>query len=145
MSRANQEPEPEYRRRIREKAEKDQQTAEAERQKSNNEYNIHQITAAIKRVQQELGRANDEHTPQKKSDRRWEKFGFFGLWFAGFVGIAAIWFGTHDAREQRGSMQTQLDEIHDEFVSTQRPWVSVDTLKFLLHCFSCRTGTSFSS
>ena len=52
-----------------------------------------------------------------------------GLWFAGFVGIAAIWFGTHDASEQRGVTQGQLNVMQSEFTATQRPWISVDSMK----------------
>jgi hypothetical protein len=141
---------PEYRRRIREKAEKDQQIAETERREANNKYNIEKIAAAIERVGQKLDRTNDEQTPQKKSDRRWERFGFLGLWFAGFVGIAAILVGTHDSSEQRGVMQGQLNTMQsavgqsgetigtmkaqadimrgqlNEMEIARRPWITAD-------------------
>jgi hypothetical protein len=124
MSRTNREPE--YHRRIREKTEKDQQTAKTKRQESDNKYNTEKVTAAIKRVEEELGRTNNEQTPQKKRDRCWERFGFLGLWFAGFVGIAAICVGTHDASEQRGVMQGQLEIAQKTLVMTERPWLYVN-------------------
>jgi hypothetical protein len=58
---------PEYRRRIREKAEKDQQTAETERREANNKYNIEKIAAAIERVGQKLDRTNDDKLPKRQA------------------------------------------------------------------------------
>jgi hypothetical protein len=73
-----------------------------------------------------------------------------GLWFAGFVGIAAILVGTHDSSEQRGVMQGQLNTMQsavgqsgetiatmkaqadimrgqlNEMEIARRPWVTAD-------------------
>src|SRR5260221_5386499 len=111
--------EPEYRRRIRDKAAQKKDDTEAEERKTSDKGHIENLAAAIHRVEHELCRSNDESAPEKKRIRRWEKGGVIGLWAAAGVGVAAIWFGTHDASQQRGVMQGQLDEMQAE----QRPWV----------------------
>jgi hypothetical protein len=126
--------EPEYRRRIREKAEKDQHASEAAKREAKNEGYLGNITVVIQRVEQELQRveqeirtSNDEHTPQKNRDRCWERFGFLGLWFAGIVGIAAIFFGTRDAGEQRKVMQDQLAAMQSAMQQTERTISALNT------------------
>lgn len=64
---------PEYLRRVREKAEKNKQEAQAKERESAHERDIVcLIAAAIHAVKEELKRGNDEQTPEKKSDRRWQ-------------------------------------------------------------------------
>ena len=120
MPRGNREPE--YRRRIREKAEKYQYSAQAKERESTEKRNSDKIGSAIKRIEQELRRTNDEHTPQKNRDRCWERFGFLGLWFAGVVGVVAILVGTYDAQKQRVVMSDQLTEM-----ATQRLFTIAQT------------------
>jgi hypothetical protein len=113
---------PEYRRRIREKAEKDQHSTQAKERESAEKRNRDDVSSAIQRIEQELRRTNDEHTPQKNRDRYWERFGFLGLWFAGLVGVVAILVATYDAEKQRGVMQGQLTEM-----ATQRLFTIAQT------------------
>lgn len=127
MPRSNREPE--YRRRIREKTTQDQERAEAEERESADKNHREKLTAAIRRVEQELSRSNDEDTPHKKNERWWNKWEVLGLWAAAAVGIVAIWFGTHDAGEQRGVMQRQLTSMEDqlkEMQVEQRPYIGID-------------------
>ena len=118
--------EPEYRRRIREKTEQDQDKAEAERQKAADNAKNYEIIRSIYSIVRECQRSNNEERSRKQGDRFWEIAGVAGLWLAAAVGITAIWYGTHDASEQRrvmteqlGTMRGQLDEMRAE----QRPWL----------------------
>jgi hypothetical protein len=138
MSRTNNEPE--YRRRIREKAEKDQQKAETERQKATDNTKQYEIARSIYAGVQEYQRYTNEERSRTQGDRFWEKAGVFGLWLAAAVGIAAIWVGTHDASEQRGMMQRQLGEMkkagadtrtladvsQKTLVMSERPWLYIN-------------------
>jgi hypothetical protein len=103
--------EPEYRRRIREKAEQKKRAAERERQEVDAKSSAKDITAAIHRVEQELNGANDQEHPHKKRERRWEHAGVVGLWAAAAVGVVAVYFGNHDSKRQRDVMQSQLDSM----------------------------------
>src|SRR5580704_4891357 len=123
MSRTHNEPK--YRRRIREKAGKDQQKAEAERQKAADSAKHYEIVRSIYAVVQEYQRYTNEERSRKQGDRYWEKAGVFGLWLAAAVGVAAIWFGTHDASEQRGQLKAQAEIMHNTLIMSQRPWLYV--------------------
>jgi len=101
--------ESEYRRRTREKTEKNNRETKAKKEKTVEKSEIQKLAAAIQCIERELNRSNDEQTPQKKRDRRWEHFGVAGLWAAATVGAIAIWFGTHDAGEQRSVMAEQMN------------------------------------
>ena len=120
-----------YRRRIREKAEKQKQDAEREQNKSAEQAKVGQIVAAIERVTEKLDRQADENTPQKKRERTWQHAEVIGLWVAATVGIAAIAVANHDSEKQFTAihnqqivMQGQLDAMYND----QRPWVSVDPI-----------------
>jgi hypothetical protein len=105
---------PEYRRRIRENAQKHKESADKERQKAERESEHEDLATAIHAVEQELHRSSDENAPQKKSDRRWERAGIIGLWAAAIVGVVAIIMGNLDSGRQ-------LDEMQAE----QRPWIGI--------------------
>jgi hypothetical protein len=120
--------EPEYRRRIREKAEKDEYKAEDERQKATERADIHEIVTAIKAIGKKYDRESDKHNARHKWDRLWEVLGVFGLWLAAAVGATAIWIGTNDAYRQRQVTQGQLKVMRDNFTATERPWISIDTI-----------------
>src|ERR1700730_8994016 len=100
--------EPEYRRRIREKAEQHKREAENKERGTAEKSYIEHVASAIHRIEQELNRANNENAPEKKRDRYWERGGIVGLCAAAAVGISAIWIGTHDADKQRSVMESQL-------------------------------------
>src|SRR6266436_40516 len=118
MSRVNNEPE--YRRRIRKKAEKDQQKAETERQKATDNTKQYEIIRSIYTIFHEYQRHYDEDRSRKQGDRFWEIAGVAALLLAAAVGVAAILVGTNDASEQRGAMQRQLTEMRIE----RRPWMT---------------------
>ena len=127
MSRINREPE--YRRRIREKAEKEEQKSADERQETAKRADIHEIVAAIKAIDQKYDRESHKHNTRHKWDRLWEVLGVMGLWIAAAVGIAAIYIGTHDASEQRGVMQGQLAEMRNARKSNDKS--TADQLKIM--------------
>ena len=114
--------EPEYRRRARQKAAKNQEAANREWDKAAQERRHKEIITTIKGIEEKLARAEDEATPKNKRERRWHKAEVSGLWAAAVVGVAAIVIGNLDAGSQRGVMQAQIDEMKAE----QRPWVSAD-------------------
>jgi hypothetical protein len=118
--------EPEYRWRIRQKAEQDHQKSEKERQEATQKHHIDHIILALHRIKTKIRSSNDENTPRRKRDRGWYHFWDFvtalGLWAAASVGVAAICIGTHDAKQQRTVMQGQLNEM----IADRRPWVSVE-------------------
>lgn len=125
MSRTNREPE--YRRRIRQKAEQDQQNADTKRQKAADNSKYYEIIRSIYAVFQEYQRHNNERRAREQGDRFWEIAGVAGLWLAAAVGIAAITVGTKDAIEQRRVMQGQLSITQNQFTATERPWISIDS------------------
>ena len=94
-------------------------SADKEDGKSAQKADVEKIASAIQAIEQELNRANDDSTPQMKSERNWERSGIIGLWIAALVGLAAVCVGSHDAKEQRDLMQNQLTEMKSE----QRPWI----------------------
>jgi hypothetical protein len=117
--------EPKYRRRIREKTDENKHEAEAKERETKEERRIGDLTAAIQRVEQELNRANNERTPEKKRDRLWERFGVVGLWAAAAVGVTAIWIASYEAGKQRRiaerqmiTMRGQLEEMRNQRLQT---------------------------
>jgi hypothetical protein len=113
--------EPEYRRRVRDKTAEDQKAAEREWQEAAQDARIEKIIGSVERLVQQVDRYTDEKAPENKRKGRWERAEVIGLWAAAFVGVAAIWYGTHDASESRKLMQVQLDEMQAE----RRPWVDI--------------------
>lgn len=101
--------EPEYRRRIREKAEKDQQTTNNERDAAAKRSYQYEIVRALYTVIQEYHRRNAEERAKRQGDRFWEIAGVAGLWLAAFVGVAAIIVGNGDSARQRDVMQRQFN------------------------------------
>jgi hypothetical protein len=120
--RTNQEPE--YRRRVREKAEQDQKRAENERDRAAKRADIHEIVIAIEAIDEKYNRETHKEHTRKKRDRFWEVLGVAGLWIAAAVGVAAISYGTRDADRQRGIMSGQLGEMQ----SAQRPWIQMENI-----------------
>jgi hypothetical protein len=120
LSRTNREPE--YRRRLREKAEQDKNSASYERDRSAQSADIHEIVLAINAIDEKYDRETHKEHTRKKRDRFWDITGVVGLWLAAAVGVTAVWVGTHDAGQQRDVMRGQLEEMRDE----QRPWIYVD-------------------
>lgn len=108
--------EPEYRRRIREKAEKYDKESNDKRNFADKVSNIHEIVLAIQTINRNYEYERRKEHTRKKWDRFWEVAGAAGLWIAAAVGIAAIWVGTHDASEQRDVLQKTL-------VMSERPWL----------------------
>ena len=108
--------EPEYRRRIREKAEKYEKEANDKRNLADKISNIHEIVLAIRAINQNYESERHKEQTRKRWDRVWEVAGVAGLWIAAAVRIAAIWVGTHDASEQHGVLQKTL-------VMSERPWL----------------------
>ena len=88
-----------------------------------------EITAAIHSIEKEFARANDENTPKKHSDRRWQRWGVGGLWAAAAVGLTAIIVGSCDAHRQYDAVfeqQTIMKGQLAEMKTNNRPWVSAD-------------------
>jgi hypothetical protein len=110
---------PEYRRRIREKTEKNQYKTETERHEATDNTKHYEIVRPIYAIYQEYQRHGNEERARKQSDRFWEIAGVAGLWLAAAVGVVAIWIGTNDASEQRGVMRHQLAEMQE----ARRPWM----------------------
>lgn len=110
--------EPEYRRRIREKAEEYKKKANDERNRATQSANVHEIVLAIKAIDQKYDCERHQQHARHKWDRFWEVMGVIGLWLAAGVGVAAICIGTRDASEQRTVMQGQL-------VAQDRPWLYI--------------------
>jgi hypothetical protein len=67
MPRPNREPE--YRRRLREKASHDKDAAETKERETTNENRIEKLTSAIIRVEQQLARTNNEDDSRNKHER----------------------------------------------------------------------------
>lgn len=112
--------EPEYRRRIRQQTEHDQNCADDERDRSAKSADIHEIVLAIKAIDEKYDRETHKEHTRKKWDRLWEVLGVVGLWLAAAVGISAIIYGTRDANEQRGIMQGQLNQMKSAAAQTAR-------------------------
>jgi hypothetical protein len=86
----------------------DQHAAEQKRYDAKRERNIEKIVGAVKAVEEELSRGNNEEYPQQKRDRASERAGILGLWAAAIVGVIAIWIGNSDSGKQRKVMGGQL-------------------------------------
>jgi hypothetical protein len=119
--------EPEYRRRIREKADKDKHESANERQEAANRAYVNKIVASIDAMYEHYKRESHKDHTRRKWDRFWEIMGVFGLWLAAGVGATAVWIGTNDADLQRRVAQGQLDVMRGEFTATNRPWISLDS------------------
>jgi hypothetical protein len=116
--------EPEYSKRQRERRERDacKQNAAAEgNQEAARAQELKRIGAAVQNIERELHAANDEETPRRRRERRWNYSGTVGLWAAAIVGGLAIYSSTRDSDKQRAAMKSQLDEMQAE----ERAWVSV--------------------
>ncbi|HEY3910649.1 MAG TPA: hypothetical protein VGM07_12265 [Stellaceae bacterium] len=140
--------EPEYRRRIRQQAEHNQQRADDERHRAAESVDIEKIVVAINTIDEKYDRETHKEHTRKKWDRRWEVMGVIGLWGAAIVGVAAVWVGNSDSERQRKVMQGQLVSMQsasqqtdrtiaaltaqanvmrgqlDEMEITRRPWVT---------------------
>jgi hypothetical protein len=100
--------EPEYRRRIREKTEKDQDKTKYKRHGTTEGSNIHEIVSAIEAIDKKYDRESNKQNARHKWDRLWEVLGVVGLWVAAAVGVAAIWYGASDSEKNRIVMADQL-------------------------------------
>jgi hypothetical protein len=109
----------------RKEAGKDQPDSYTEGSEASNKCDPKQIIAALHCIKQELNRSNDENSPQKKCDRRWERGGIVGLWFAAIVGLIAVCVSSRDAEEQRGAMNQQLTAM----IGSQRAYVFLSALE----------------
>lgn len=161
--------EPEYRWRRRQEAEKNENQANREWDKATQDTNIRKIITSIDRIVEYLDRAEDEHSPKNQDDRRWKRREVLGLWAAAAVGVGAVWFGNHDATEQRIVMQGQLDEMAEskrnsdrsaneqlaalkaqvnamkaEMELTERPWVHIKNIEFTAPILFNETGIIIS-
>lgn len=111
--------EPEYRRRIREKAEQDHREAKRERDKAQDRAEIRDIAASVESLRQKLESQHDENKAEQNGRRRRQYWEIGGLWAAAAVGVIAICIGSWDAHEQRSIMQQQFSEAE----VGQRPWI----------------------
>ncbi len=110
--------EPDYRRRRREKTEKDQKSAEREHDKAAEQSYVEQIISAIRGVIQNLSRQHDEDDSEKEWERTWRKLEVFGLWFAAGVGLLAVIISSCDSHRQ-------LHEAHISLIASERAFVFV--------------------
>ncbi len=117
--------EPEYRRRIRKKAAKDQHKAANERYEASQSSYVDKIVAAINTIYQHYYRETHKEHTRKKWDRFWEVMGVIGLWLAAGVGATAIWIGTNDASKQRNLMRDQSNVMNKTLVMSERPWLYI--------------------
>jgi hypothetical protein len=118
--------EPEYRRRIRQKAEKNQRKTDEEERESANERHIAKIIAAIHGINKEFPRANDENTPQNRRERRWNHSGVIGLWAAAAVGATAILVSSIDTHKAIRTTTRLAQAARDQATLlelTERPWM----------------------
>src|SRR3954453_7420919 len=104
--------EPEYRRRIREKAEKYEREADEEDRETQKRSDNQKIVATLGKInEQQKAYANQSATENDRVNRReWWRFwvdvlGVGGLWSAAAVGTIAIIIGTRDSKDQREIMQ----------------------------------------
>src|SRR5579871_1156564 len=100
--------EPEYRRRVRQKAEEDERQARHERKEATQDRRVEKAVAALEALQEKIDRYADENSPQNKSKRRWDKLEVFGLWAAAAVGLIAVYVASNDSQGQRDVMNQQL-------------------------------------
>jgi hypothetical protein len=110
--------EPEYRRRIREKAEKQKAETNKENWEAANNARVGDLAAAIHRVEQKFDSEKSNNSPQKRSDRCWERAGVVGILAAAAAGVAAIIVGNNDSAHQLSEMRTE-----------QRPWVYAEEVE----------------
>lgn len=109
--------EPEYRRRIREQAAKNEHYANREWDEATENTRVEKIVRTVERLVEQVNRYTDEKSPENTRKRRWKIAEVIGLWAAALVGAAGIWIGN----AQRVVMQGQLNEMRDE----QRAWISI--------------------
>jgi type II secretory pathway pseudopilin PulG len=118
--------EAEYRRRIREKTEKEENRSQNERYRAAESADIHEIILAIKAIDEKFNRENHKEHTRKKWDRFWEIAGVAGLWIAAAVGIVAVLVSSYDSGEQRWVMQGQLNAMSgqlNEMRQQKRAWI----------------------
>jgi hypothetical protein len=96
-----------------------QDDAQRERNEATERSNIEKIICALKAIVQKFDAANDENTPQKRTDRIWERVGIVGLWLAAVAGLTAIYISRQDSHRQQVIMQGQLAEMQLE----NRAWI----------------------
>jgi hypothetical protein len=106
--------EPEYRRRARQEAEKNQHYADREWDEATKKSEIRKIVVSVKGIIKELERSQDENTPKNKGERRRHWWEVSGLWAAAVVGAAAIIIGNWDASDQRRIMTDQVREMQTQ-------------------------------
>ena len=116
--------EPEYRRRLRQKAEQQQSNAQHKEWETAQESRTNELSAAVHRIEEELRRANDQDSPHKRSERWWNKWEVLGLWAAAAIGALAVIISSCDSHRQRDVMTWQLDEMKID----HRPWISVSVI-----------------
>ena len=138
--------EPEYRRRITEKAKYQQQDAKNSEWRAQQNSDRQKIITAIQTFDEHINSyAKEQKSAEKRRssrDRRqwWLDFaGVLGLWGAAAVGIGAILQGTADFGRQRGVMSNQLiamksqaEIMRGQLASmeiAQRPWLAVADMK----------------
>ena len=140
--------EPEYRRRIREKAEENKREAQEKEREAANENQSEKISAAIIRIEQQLAAYQHENGTNDKNERRWRRLEVLGLWAAAAVGLIAIIVASCDSHEQRNvmteqqgtmtkqqvAMEEQLKIAHrqlDVMRNDQRPWISIENMNII--------------
>jgi hypothetical protein len=110
--------EPEYRRRRREEAKENQRSADRERDEATKNSHVEKIIAALNGIIENLKGSQDEKSPKNTGDRRRHVWEIGGLWAAATVGLLAIIIGNHDASQQIGIMQSQLNEMKSQRIIT---------------------------
>jgi hypothetical protein len=103
--------EPEYLRRIREKAEKNQSEANKEKWKTQYENRISQLASAIHRIEENSARERNQDGSYRRRELRINRYGVIGVWVAAAVAIIAVWASYISSRDQWGVMRDQLTEM----------------------------------
>jgi len=73
---------------------------------------LQELNDTARSISKELLRASNEHDPQTRSKRNWERSGTLAVWAAAFVGACAIFQSSRDSESQR---KLTFEE--------QRPWI----------------------
>jgi hypothetical protein len=113
--------EPEYRRRLREKAEKDESEANKKKRESQYYNNIVKITLLLQKIGERSTRDSNEEKTYRKRNFWVNLLGVIGVWLAGAVAIIAILVSSTRYIEQWQIMRDQLSAMHND----QRPWIAV--------------------
>ncbi len=120
--------EPEYRRRIRQRAEQEERAAEREHDEAAENTHVDKVVTPLERAVEKLDSQANESGAENKRERPWKRAEVIGLWAAAFVGVAAVCIGSRDANQQRKVMHDQLTTMQgqlNEMRSEQRPWMSI--------------------